>query len=531
MHQRRPRRTALIAVGALALVLPLLVLASNSADATVVNSGCSSAVTPGGQLSHYPAWGGTQSGVRAACVFSHDTTNGNDVSASFTIHDFTSAVWHNGAARTITNTASIAANATTFTATNCAGATGFVNRPITRLSATGDPITTSVGARNFVKSISGACLVTLAKAVTASIAAGTSFKIDNANARSVADAGTTNASTTLTSNTANFDAATDVGLSVSGTNIVPGTTIASVSNATTVILSAAADATGVAQTITFGGTIESSTTRTMNDTTINQASPCRVNSPAAKWKASDVGLPVTGAGIPANSYVASFVAANATLTTSGCILDAVAKQRTVGDPSATAPADGDVVVDQGVQLDLDPTLVAGTRTCADEDPEGFQIVGTWLNPGNFFTGVLGFANQPANSKAIGEIQFATSVVTYGAYIIEVPALSADPVNGAAHYDIVFPNVPTGLALCAATATSPGLGFSLGLHASTDTISGLPQGVGKPGTAQTRAIRDNNQAGYTETIFFRSDAGPALLFSRLCSTPAGPASVDFKCGTG
>jgi hypothetical protein len=530
MHQRRPRRTVLIALGALAMALPLLVIATNSADAAVTTSGCSSAVTPGGQISHYPAWGGTQSGVRAACIFSHDTTNGNDVSASFTLHDFTSAVWHNGAARTITNTAQINSGTSTFTATNCSGITAWINRPITRLDANGAPITTGVGARNFVKSISGACLVTLDKAVTANVPANTNFKLDNSQSRSVTDGVTTNGSTTITSATANFDA-TDVGLEVSGTNIVPGSTIASVTPPNTAVLTTAADASGVAQTLTIGGSLESSTTRTMNDTTINQASPCRVNSPAAKWKASDVGLPVYGAGIPANSYIVSIATANATLSTSGCTLDPVAKQRTAGDPSATAAADGDVVLNQGVQLDLDPSLVAGTRTCADENPEGFQIVGTWLNPGGFFTGALGFANQPANTKAIGEILFKTSVVTYGAYVVEIPALSADPVNSAAHYDVVFPNVPTGLALCPITATSPGLGFSMGITASTDTISGLPQGVGKPGTAQLRAIRDNNSTGYTESIFLRSDAGPTWNFSRLCSTPAGPASVDFKCGTG
>jgi flagellar hook protein FlgE len=70
-------------------------------------------------------------------------------------------------------------------------------------------------------------------------------------ARDVADGATTIASTTLTSATASFTP-DDVGRTVTGAGIPPGTTIASYTNATTVVLSnpAAATASGVA--VTFG---------------------------------------------------------------------------------------------------------------------------------------------------------------------------------------------------------------------------------------------------------------------------------------
>jgi flagellar hook protein FlgE len=70
--------------------------------------------------------------------------------------------------------------------------------------------------------------------------------------RTVVDGATTNASTTITSATANFTAA-DVGRSVTGPGIPPGTTIASVTNATTVVLTNAATATASPVTLTFGG--------------------------------------------------------------------------------------------------------------------------------------------------------------------------------------------------------------------------------------------------------------------------------------
>lgn len=67
------------------------------------------------------------------------------------------------------------------------------------------------------------------------------------------DAGTTNASTTLTSASAAFTAA-DIGRTISGAGIPAGATIASVTNATTVVLSAAATATATNVAITVGRT-------------------------------------------------------------------------------------------------------------------------------------------------------------------------------------------------------------------------------------------------------------------------------------
>lgn len=79
-------------------------------------------------------------------------------------------------------------------------------------------------------------------------------KITGARARTVADAATTAASTTLTSATAAFVAG-DVASTVVGTGIPAGVTIVSVTNGTTVVMSAAATATasGVSVTVTGAG--------------------------------------------------------------------------------------------------------------------------------------------------------------------------------------------------------------------------------------------------------------------------------------
>ncbi len=72
-----------------------------------------------------------------------------------------------------------------------------------------------------------------------------------AGSRTVTDGVTTNASTTVTSATAAF-AAKDVGKSLSGTGIPAGATVASVTNATTIVMSAAATAAGTGVSITIG---------------------------------------------------------------------------------------------------------------------------------------------------------------------------------------------------------------------------------------------------------------------------------------
>lgn len=82
------------------------------------------------------------------------------------------------------------------------------------------------------------------------IAAGPNIgKYGPAGSRTVADGATTNTSTTLTSATAAFGTG-DVGAVVSGTGIPAGTTIASVTNATTAVMSAAATATATGVSIT-----------------------------------------------------------------------------------------------------------------------------------------------------------------------------------------------------------------------------------------------------------------------------------------
>jgi hypothetical protein len=213
----------------------------------------------------------------------------------------------------------------------------------------------------------------------------------------------------------------------------------------------------------------------------------------------------------------------------------------VGEPSATAPSltVQDQIAFQGVQLDLSPSLVAGSEDCALENAEGFSTVARWRNPGDFGGSAL-FNTQPATTKAIGQIYFDTAVTDFSAFVIETNT----PLGpGTFQYDLVFPNIPTNLAMCPATASSPGLGFSVGVQGTTLSLATLPSGTGRPGTAQTRSIIPSPngyiaglQQGYTATGTVVSDDplvtfSPSSEFTRNCVYPAGAAQVNFKCGNG
>jgi hypothetical protein len=532
MHRTRVRISivALIAmVGAL-----LMAFAEPAGAAPVDVSGCKAAVKPAAQITHYPAWPANQSSLRAACVFNAKVGDADAnpylVSSMFTLHDFNNVFWHNGSARTTTTSAAVSASAT-MPVSNCKGmlATGWVNRVI---SGTGIP------ARTTVKSVSGACnptgTFTLNRTVT--VANGATVTVDNGNGRSFGDFSTTNGSTTLTSTAlANFDATTDVGCSVSGTDIPLGTTITAVGSATSATMSAAATATVAGTVITLCGTDEESTTRIDNGATYTTTTTI-TTAGGNRFTATDVGLRVSGTGITQPCHIVSQTPTVATVnngTGGGCVtVSAGTKTIQIGEVSVTAPANGDQMTHLNVQLDLEPLLVAGSGNCNQDIAEGFSIQGEWANPGAFVGGA--FATQPSATKAIGEIIFDTSVVDFGAYVIERRnGTPGDPI-GVVHYDVVFPNLPTTLALCA-SATSPGLGLSIGFDATTSTITALAQGTGQAGTAQLRATRAST-TGSSSTAYMRSDDGvhtwSGTNFERLCGPlAAGAPDVDFTCGSG
>jgi hypothetical protein len=149
------------------------------------------------------------------------------------------------------------------------------------------------------------------------------------------------------------------------------------------------------------------------------------------------------------------------------------------------------------QLALNPALIPDVHRCTLDLAATLAWEAEWRNPGSFTPGP--FATQPANTKAIAQIVFRNWMFTFAAFVIERKPFTPGDGIGAKHYDFVFPNVPWNLAICPGTATSPGLGFSLGVHATTVYQQLIPPGYGRPNTKQvgmTRgALTGNNSMAY------------------------------------
>lgn len=140
------------------------------------------------------------------------------------------------------------------------GTTTSGSSTLTAASATftaadiGNPITgTNIPAGTTVSAVNSSTSITMSRNATAT---GTNiwFTVYGDGNRTVMDAVTTNGSTTITSNTAYFTSA-DAGRPIVGATFAAGTTIQSVTNSTTAVLSAAATADYANVTITIGGTV------------------------------------------------------------------------------------------------------------------------------------------------------------------------------------------------------------------------------------------------------------------------------------
>jgi hypothetical protein len=508
-----------------------------------------------------------------ACVFRNDTGN-NVTSGSFTVHDQQFAVYHNGSARRITVNAS--GPSTTLTASASFTGTGLASWVNRTISGPGIPARTHVVSVN-----DAASTLTLNRSVTTP---GGVMVVENAPAARSVDDATNPVATEICSVLATF-AASDVGHSIGGTGIPANTNISAYpgaggANCVTINKPAALVASGTPPlpVVTIGGALNYKAsgapygpagltiTSTRVVTGVSLSAAATLNSTIATFQPTDIGLRVTASacddGLPfATQYITAVAAPNASVTpggmTPGRTCDLV-----IGEPNGNAPADGDVMWNQGVQLNLNPSLVAGSDSCGNDQPEGFALTGKWYNPGNFQGNLTAISNRQAGygvavpppgwttSKAIGQIYIETSAASYSVFVMERegPTTAPNGVTGSypsgndpigvRHYDLTTPFAPTGLALCTSSPTSPGLGFSANLSATTSSISTIAAGTGRPGTGQLRNIisRPDATPGYNGILTMTSDAAaagpqwtPVANFQRLCAYPAVlPNSINFQC---
>jgi len=564
MGRTKSKFALLAAASLLALALPF----ANPASA--IFNACS--------FGQFPNAPGGQSGEKLACTFGNLATSPKE-----TIHDFPQAVWHNGGAWKVTDGVTTVGSATLTAASGHFDAASDINHTVSGLG---------IGPNSFIAAVNSPTSVTLNKVAIGTWAAHPVL-IENSSIRGVIDGVTTAASTTITSATANFTAA-DIGRSVTGTYIPKYTTIASVTNSTTAVLSAAATTSGTAQTLSIGTDELVSSTRALTDVNITSGSNT-VTSASGNFQQSDVQLPVIGCGIPTGTYITSVTNAttavlsnNATLTRPLTVTDGVTTTGSkvvtsatagfstacdkgqaisgsgipagatialvtnattvsisanatatatgvsitlgsgapvvVGLPSVTAPVNNDASAVIRSTLDLNPNLVKGDDPCAAGTPEGTTISGGWYNPGSFVPVLL---STFVPSGSIGQILYPTSVISFAGYVVpQVASTPGDP-QVAAHTDIVFPFLPTGLALCASPAL--GIASSFSFDGSTISTQKVATGVGRPGTT-LRGLKDLGIGVSTFTGTSYMVNGIPTTYSGACTTKF-PATVDFACGNG
>jgi hypothetical protein len=397
----RGSRFALLATGAvMALGLPVMagLPFAGSAGAAVTN-GCS--------FGHYPNVPGGQSQLQVNCTF---TNTGS--SASETVEDFPQAVWHNGAAWHLADGVTTIGSATVTSATGHFNAATDLNHTVAGPTTIFGP--SPIPANAFIIAVNSPTSVTLNHNATASKTA-VSLTISNSSTRGVADGVTTNASTIISSATANFVSA-DVGRIVTGTNLPGYDTIASVTSPTIAVLTTAATATGTAQSLTIGANEQTSTTREVTDASVTAGSTT-LSSASAKFQASDAQLPVTGCGIPVGTYISSVTDASdvtlshaATLTRPFAVSDGATTANSTTVTSATAgfstACDANKTISgAGIPVGTYIKTVTNATTVTISAKATATATGVSLTEAPGMTDVIGLpsATAPANGDAVSTI--------------------------------------------------------------------------------------------------------------------------------
>lgn len=148
--------------------------------------------------------------------------------------------------------------------------------------------------------------------------------------RTVTDGATTSGSTTVTSTAAVF-AAADVGKRIAALGIPLGTTIASVADPSTAVVSVAATATAAGLTmdvLDIGAAMGPSGMTVVDGVTTSGSAT--VTSATANFAAGDVGKPISGAGIPPGSTIASRTSATTVVMSGAATVTATAVTLGIG---------------------------------------------------------------------------------------------------------------------------------------------------------------------------------------------------------
>jgi hypothetical protein len=515
---------------------------------------------------------GGQSNLSVTCLSDYNAAN-TGAAAFIQIADSPAGVWRRGSARQVTGTGAI--NTTTITVlASTPVVAGDIGRPI---SGPG------VGAGAFITNVVGNT-VTVSRKNAAAIPGGSTLTIEHSTARVLFDANCGTATTNMTAPNGKFTA-TDVLRSVSGGPYPFGSRIVAVPNATTATVDANpttagnqappaactdADAgvAGVQDIITIGSakyTAATGTTTSYTDGYTRHVmlgaapaggascagSTLTFNASGGGVFATDVNLRLTfrkSTGAIADATVRKVNTANTAgngsiVMSAACPAGAAAATSVdIGQPSDSAPHDDGVVAQTVSALQLNPTLVPTIDDCARNTYEGFTLSGTWRNPSSVSTkgyalaGVLG--TPPAVS--VGQFLMGTGAgVDFAGYL--------QAVNGGlqtgAHFEVVFPLVPTTLALCPAAGIPAGGKIASAWRFLATPETGPPttpatggDGSGNPQGPSVRSLGPTTGAVAAPKVVLKTIAAVLLtpaggVAASACTVIAPTAVPNWGCGDG
>jgi hypothetical protein len=518
--RRRKFGSALAAV-AIATAAAIPILAAPAGAATACGA-------PGGI---FPATPGAQSGIKIDCT---TLAGAPGLVDNITVADALNGYWHHGAARTVAVTPTASSNTITFASGDITAAD--IARPISG---------GCIGGSAFIRTV-GAGTATLSVNNGASCAA-TTATVEYTRNRVLVDATCTTAATgNLSSATALFTSA-DVNKTVSGGPFTQKAKITAVVSATKVTVAPAATAACTApDTITIGAaTLNGSgavvwntdpNTKQLQNATGAQAFTCSGSTltPTAAAKTAGGGVTSAYVGLKvvvtagANTVTTKVNSATATALTlaNPCPAGVTAAVGTavIGEPGANAPHPNSAVASLSAELNLNPALVSTQDDCNKNTFEGFQVVGQWNNPGSYGGGL-----GAPTIVSVGQISYPTAVLSFSAYIRPQP--TGDALLAGAHYEYVFPSLPTSLAVCL-TAGNPAnpTALAFGINPTVlFTAPSLPTGSGNPGDPSVRAIGPQTGAFAGKYQLRLGTTVKATGALPSCTIAAPTAAPTFACG--
>jgi hypothetical protein len=242
----------------------------------------------------------------------------------------------------------------------------------------------------------------------------------------------------------------------------------------------------------------------------------------AGFGAADIHLKVTMLPGPTTSTIATQGGTTATLV-SPDVCPSTTTTIVIGESSGSTPNNTSMAL-LGATINLNPSLVASQDDCNTGTFDGFAVGAKWQDPGSYGSG-LGLPPE----TSIGQVLFPTSVISFAGYVVAKPTGDSTQVGG--HYDFVFPNLPTTLALCPNTANSITLGFQPTVLAGPKFV---PTGSGNPSSPSIRTI--GPQVGtFGQKIVLKSGAAHviATLSPTGCAITAAntPGATALACGDG